>query len=283
MRLTEFSLGLLRRALAIYEEVAFQGQPCPQRPQLQGDDSDRLQQFLGAFEDETPRQENSSHRYVLRLGNLEYPFMKLVLEEHLIRGEFFLQVDTHDQMFKVSSAEREEVEQVRRHNAEIKRAIEERWATEGMPTVSHLKGLLETRPLPREERRQQRILLVDDDANAAETLSMLLDARGFDIELAANGAEALERADPGRIDLVIMDVEMPVMDGLESCRLLKETPETKGLPVLLATAGLIDLGQTHSADAFLVKPFQAEILFSFIDHLLSPPDRDQGGAGTSST
>jgi CheY-like chemotaxis protein len=268
VRLADLTIRLLREALRIYEEVAYEGVPGSHVPEVPGDPEASIETVLGMFVDETPQQEAIAHRYVLRLGNRSYPFMKFVLEEHLIRGEFFLLVDTHDQMFPVSESDRREVEQLRRGNAEIKRRIEKLWAEASMPTVTHLRGLIETRPVKRLPPRNQRILIVDDDPDAAETLSLLLEARGFDVETVHDGRVALERVDPRRHDLILMDVEMPVMNGLEACQRLKADESRAQIPVLLATAGAVDLSLAHHADAFLVKPFQAEILFSFLDHLL---------------
>ena len=207
--------------------------------------------------------------------------MKFVIEEHLIRGEYFLAVDTHDQMFAASD-DSEELIELRRFNAELKRRIESAWRDRDLPTVAHLKGLMETQLVNREAPRGQCFLLVDDDEEAAETLCMLLEARGFEVDRAANGQEALDLADAERHDLIIMDVEMPVLDGLEACRRLKAKEATRDIPVLLATAGALDLRTVHPADAFLVKPFQAEILFSFLHHLLGEGDGESGPSPTSS-
>lgn len=271
MRLVDLSVQMLRGALDIYVEVAWKGAVGARLPLLEGG-AEPVSTVLSLFEDETPRQPGNARRFILRLGNAWYPFMKFVLEEHLILGEFFLAVDTHDQMFRGGFTDETALEELRRRNAAVKQEIESRWSARGLPTSTHLKGLVATRPLPRHPPRNQRILVVDDDSTAAETLCLLLEARGFETERAHDGAQMLERADPSRHSLILMDVEMPVMNGLEACRRLKADAERRRIPVLLATAGAIDLAMlTHEADAFLAKPFQAEILFSFIDHLLPPP------------
>ena len=142
---------------------------------------------------------------------------------------------------------------------------------------------METHLVTRAEPRGQHLLVVDDDQDAAETLCMLLEARGFAVDRAGNGEEALQLADSSRHDLIIMDVEMPVLDGLTACRRLKDNEETRGIPILLATAGALDLRTVHPADAFLVKPFQAEILFSFMNHLLGDGKGRTGGDGSASS
>jgi CheY-like chemotaxis protein len=279
---------MLREALLVYQEVAYAGQQCPCLPPFVTDQVDDLESALAQFVNETREREGGARRYILRLGNRRYPFMKFVLEEHLIRGEFFLSVDTHDQMFRAPSTDATEFAELQVFNAQTKAEIEGRWREYELPTSAHLKGLMETRLLPTKERRNQRVLVVDDDLDAADTMELLLQAQGFDVDLAANGQEAVEKTDPKRHALVLMDFEMPVMDGLEACRRLKEQESTRPIPVLLATAGTIDLNLVREADAFLVKPFQADILFSFLEHLLSnsegePPAASRGASRPGST
>ena len=87
--------------------------------------------------------------YSLRLGNARYPFMKLVLQEHLVEGEYFLSVDTHDQMFETDDpAEQHALVALRRANFEIKDAVESAWGAAGLPTARHVKGLVEGWPAP---------------------------------------------------------------------------------------------------------------------------------------
>lgn len=270
MRLAELSLELFRKGLAIYGDVAFAGSDQRQLPDFPGEPSTSVESVLDRFLDETP-EHRAARRYALRLGNSRYPFMKLAIVEFLIRGEFFLAVDTHDQMFEQSSDQGELLE-LQRFNREVKQHIEERWLSEGLPTMAHLRGMLEANPPPQQPARGQRVLVVDDEPQAADTLALLLESRGFDVELASDGAEAVARADPGRHSVILMDCDMPVMNGLEATRRLKEGTGTRSIPILLATAGSLDLADVHPADAFLVKPFQAEILFSFLDHLLRGSD-----------
>ena len=270
MKLGEMSILRLQEALDIYRRFAYGSTPCDRFPSLPVPVDGFVDQALDCFEDETPRVEGHSRRFILRLGNVSYAFMKLVLEEHLIRGEFCLSVDTHDQMFRDLGADQQELEKLRQINARIKKEIEVEWRERGLPTLEHLKELVEASAEPTLPSRGQRVLVVDDTRVAAETLCLLLETRGFETEWVADGLKALERADPTRHDLILMDVEMPRLDGLEACRRLKADPARSSIPVILATAGRLDLRSAQLADAFLTKPFQLEILYSFIDHLLSP-------------
>ena len=108
----------------------------------------------------------------------------------------------------------------------------------------------------------RRILVVDDDAMVATTIQRVLRPEGYEVEVALGGALALERVERRRPDLVILDVMMPGVDGLEVCRRLRARCD---LPILLLTArgGTTDRvrGLDTGADDYLVKPFAyAELL-----------------------
>jgi putative two-component system response regulator len=110
----------------------------------------------------------------------------------------------------------------------------------------------------------EKVLLVDDEDANLRLLSQWLIPLGYAIELASNGEEAVQKARAGRPDLIILDIMMPVMDGLEACGILKNDPETKNIPVIIVTA-LLDResrlqGLSVSANDFLSKPIdQAEL------------------------
>ncbi len=111
----------------------------------------------------------------------------------------------------------------------------------------------------------EKILIVDDEDVNLRLLTQWLIPLGYDIELAANGEEAVRQAREGRPDLIILDIMMPVMDGYEACRVLKADPETRNLPIIVVTA-LNDResklkGLSVSANDFLSKPIdQAELI-----------------------
>jgi two-component system, OmpR family, response regulator MprA len=109
-----------------------------------------------------------------------------------------------------------------------------------------------------------RVLVVDDDPSVRESLERSLRFEGYDVFSARDGLEALETVAASRPDLVVLDVMMPRMDGLEACRQLRARGED--LPVLMLTArdGLADRvnGLDVGADDYLVKPFALEELFA---------------------
>jgi putative two-component system response regulator len=111
----------------------------------------------------------------------------------------------------------------------------------------------------------EKILLVDDEEANLRLLTQWLIPLGYEVELAANGDEAVRKVRESRPDLIILDVMMPVMDGYEACRIIKEDPDTKSIPIIMVTA-LHDResklkGLSGSANDFLSKPIdQGELL-----------------------
>ncbi|HEV7868819.1 MAG TPA: response regulator [Chthoniobacteraceae bacterium] len=118
----------------------------------------------------------------------------------------------------------------------------------------------------------KRLLLVEDNEMNRDMLSRRLTRRGFDIVLAVDGAEGLTMAMRHQPDLIIMDMSLPVLDGWESTRQLKEQTETKGIPVLALTAhamaGERDRALAAGCDEYDTKPVDFTRLLSKIAILL---------------
>jgi two-component system, cell cycle response regulator len=112
------------------------------------------------------------------------------------------------------------------------------------------------------------VLLVDDDPLILEVLRTILDLEEFDVVTAPNGRDALAAVDGARPDVVVCDVMMPGIDGLEVCRRLKSDPATVGLPVILLTARDRPedrrTGEEAGCDAYLTKPFSPLQLIDII-------------------
>ncbi len=118
----------------------------------------------------------------------------------------------------------------------------------------------------------EKILIVDDEKPNLRMLIAWLAPLGYDIDIADNGADAVRKARDFLPDLIILDIMMPVMDGFEACRLIREDPDTKNIPVIMVTA-LNDReskikGLSVSANDFLSKPIDQTELMIRVRNLL---------------
>jgi len=110
-----------------------------------------------------------------------------------------------------------------------------------------------------------KILIADDDAEMLEMLSAMLEGEGYNIVKAENGAEAVELARRELPALVMLDIHMPVLDGLKACKAIKSDPATKAVPVVMLTVEgsikEIEEAIGYGAKTYLTKPSsRAEIL-----------------------
>jgi two-component system chemotaxis sensor kinase CheA len=105
--------------------------------------------------------------------------------------------------------------------------------------------------------RRQRILVVDDSVTTRMLEKSILEAAGYEVELAASGEEGLEKALRGGHAMAIVDVEMPGMTGLELTRRLRATPSLQGLPILMVSSLATDedkqRGREAGVSAYIVK------------------------------
>lgn len=110
---------------------------------------------------------------------------------------------------------------------------------------------------------RRHVLVVDDDRDIRETLQELLEQEGYDVETARDGAEALKLARRERPALILLDLYMPVMDGLEFRRVQLEDADLADIPVIVvsAAAGMEDHVHHLGVAGYLEKPLQIEKLF----------------------
>ena len=132
------------------------------------------------------------------------------------------------------------------------------------------------------------ILLVEDNDLNRDMLSRRLSRRGYEVEVAVDGAEALEKARAAAPDLVLMDMSLPVLDGWEATRQLRASDDTRDIPVIALTAHAMaeDRGKALDAgcDDFDTKPVEFARLLGKIEALLNrgPADRRGADGGTES-
>ena len=120
------------------------------------------------------------------------------------------------------------------------------------------------------DRETQRILIVDDEPAVREALQRSLAFEGYDTTVAVDGADALEKATGYGPDLVVLDIQMPRMDGLTAARRMRGAGTTTPILMLTArdTVGDRVTGLDAGADDYLVKPFELDELFARIRALL---------------
>jgi DNA-binding response OmpR family regulator len=128
-----------------------------------------------------------------------------------------------------------------------------------------------------------RILVVDDEPEAVELVEFNLRQAGFDVVCAADGAQALKQARGQPPSLIVLDVMLPELDGLEVCKMLRRDRTTAAIPIIMLTARATELdrvlGLELGADDYLTKPFSPRELTLRIRKLLergaSKPDPER--------
>ncbi len=125
-----------------------------------------------------------------------------------------------------------------------------------------------------------KILVVDDDANNVRVLQGYLTLDGYDVWTAFSGAEALATLEQRPVDLVVLDVRMPDLDGLEVCRRIRNEPRFARLPVIFLTADQADetrelAGLDVGGDEFLHKPLSRKVLAARVRNLLRLVDAER--------
>ena len=134
---------------------------------------------------------------------------------------------------------------------------------------------------------QQTILIIEDERALVEVLTYNLKKEGFDILTATDGQEGLRRAQTSLPDLIILDLMLPVIEGLEVCRQLRNGPRTKEIPILMLTARSEEVdevvGFQMGADDYVTKPFKIKPLIQRVKALFRRKQNAEPMADTVST
>ncbi|MFB2922193.1 MULTISPECIES: response regulator [Aerosakkonema] len=116
------------------------------------------------------------------------------------------------------------------------------------------------------------VLVVEDSATQRQMIADFLEGNDFQVTVASNGKEALERVQDTCPDVVLLDVLMPQMNGYEVCRRIKKTPTTQDIPVIMCSAKTTEVdrywGMKVGADAYIGKPFEQKELIQAIARLI---------------
>jgi two-component system response regulator MprA len=126
-----------------------------------------------------------------------------------------------------------------------------------------------------------RILIADDCPEICQIMQAILDSSGYLVTIAQDGIDAWEAFSRDRPSMVVLDIEMPGLNGCEICRMIKSRPDTWDIPVLLVSGcgRTADLARSAGADGFLDKPFHLADLLGQVNSLLrSMPQRAAAAA-----
>lgn len=120
---------------------------------------------------------------------------------------------------------------------------------------------------------KRMVLLVDDEADLIDTMSYRLEAAGYRVESAMDGASAVIKAEELKPELIIMDVMMPDVDGFEALSRLKKNAVTKKIPVIIFSCGKEEEGWakralTLGAAGYVVKPFEGDSLLFTVEKFI---------------
>jgi two-component system, cell cycle response regulator DivK len=116
------------------------------------------------------------------------------------------------------------------------------------------------------------ILVVEDQEDNRQILRDLLGSAGYDMAEAENGADALTAVAAKRPDLILMDIQLPIMDGYETTRRLKADPATNAIPIIVVTSYALSGDETKArasgCDAYVTKPYSPRALLAKIKEFL---------------
>lgn len=120
---------------------------------------------------------------------------------------------------------------------------------------------------------RRTILVVDDEPDIVRVVQRIMESCGYDVVTAHDGFEAIEQAQAQRPDVIILDLNLPGMNGFEVCRRLRGAESTRRIPIVMMTAAYVSIedarrGHTTGADEYVVKPFLREVLIHNVQRLL---------------
>ena len=116
-----------------------------------------------------------------------------------------------------------------------------------------------------------RVLVIDDEPDLVRLVVKVLSGRGHIVQVARDGATALSRVKHEPPDVILVDSDLPKIDGAEVCRRIKTGAATQRIPVIMMTASYIDIydiGAESGPDAFVVRPFVREVLANADERVL---------------
>ena len=115
------------------------------------------------------------------------------------------------------------------------------------------------------------MLVIDDEPDVVRLIVKVLSGRGHVVQIARDGASALQRVKHEPPDVILLDSDLPKIDGAEVCRRIKTDAATQAIPVVMMTSSYIDIydvGADSGPEAYVVRPFVREVLANVVDRVL---------------
>ena len=116
-----------------------------------------------------------------------------------------------------------------------------------------------------------RVLVIDDEPDVVRLIQKALSGRGHIVQIARDGASALNRVRLEAPDVILLDSDLPKIDGAEVCRRLKTDTTTADIPIVMMTSTYIDIYDVDAEggpDAYVVRPFVREVLWNVVERAL---------------
>lgn len=119
---------------------------------------------------------------------------------------------------------------------------------------------------------KKKVLVVDDEPDIVQFIKMILEDEGFSVVEAFDGEDAINKANAESPGVVLLDINMPRIDGYQICQLLKNDERTRAIPVIMVTARTQKIdkyrGEKAGADGYITKPFQTSELIASVKRSL---------------
>jgi CheY-like chemotaxis protein len=263
MRLEEVDVSLIEKATAIYLRLAYGDAKPRSKPDFSS--ASTIADALEVFQNE--QKFGKMRKWSLRLGNRRYPFMKLVLQELLVRDRFFFAVDTHDDLdLGAGCDDFEAFVALKGENAALKEAIEKAWRAEKIPTFASLVADVEAESRVHAELPYgdgAKVFVVDDDVDLSSAVVAVLTRQGYETARFCDAEAALSALKGPAPDLILSDLEMPGKSGIDLAKIVRADGRFDKTAFILATAAGIDGSQFTFIDAWLVKPYETSVLLKF--------------------
>jgi DNA-binding response OmpR family regulator len=119
----------------------------------------------------------------------------------------------------------------------------------------------------------KKVLIVDDEENIVISIEFLIDQAGYEIDIARDGEEALNKVVSFNPDLILLDIMMPKINGFEVCRRIRENPQFDSTKIIMLSAKGREVevakGLALGANSYIIKPFSTKELMAEVNHILS--------------